>query len=77
MDRAIAESREDLEQERDKRYALIHSVRKHRKDRETDRAKDRAYYALTQLRVEREVRFLVDDLYTACREITQLSGEVS
>ena len=61
MDRAIAESREDLEQERVKRYALIHSVRKHRKDRETDRAKDRATYALAQLQVERDVRSLAED----------------
>ena len=49
MDRAIVELREDLEHERDRRYALTDLVRKHRKDREADRVKDRADYALAQL----------------------------
>ena len=49
MDRAIVELREDLEHERDRHYALTILVRKHRKDREADRVKDRADYALAQL----------------------------
>ncbi|CAI5733697.1 unnamed protein product [Peronospora destructor] len=44
----------DLEHERDRRYAPTDSVRKNRKDREADRAKDRADYALAQLQVERD-----------------------
>ena len=46
MDRASVELREDLRHERDRRYALTDSVRKHRKDREVDRTTDRAEYAL-------------------------------
>ena len=46
MDRAIVELREDLEHERERRYALTDSVRKHRKDREADLTRDRADYAL-------------------------------
>ena len=42
MDRAIVEVREDMEHERDRRYALITSMRVYHKDREADRAKDRA-----------------------------------
>ena len=49
MDRAIVELREDLEHERDRRYALTDLVRKHRKVCEADRARDRADYALPQL----------------------------
>ena len=56
MDRAIVELRDDLEHERDRRYALTDTVRKHRKERETGRAKDRAEYAIAQLQVERDVR---------------------
>ena len=56
MDRAIAELREDLEHERDRRYTLTNSVRKHRNDRDADRVS----YAFAQLRVERDVRSLVD-----------------
>ena len=55
MDRAIVELREYLEHERDSRYALTDNVRQHRKDRETERAKDRVEYADAQLQVEREV----------------------
>ena len=72
MDRAIVEMREDLERERDRRYALNYSVRKHRKDREADRAKDRADYATAQLQVERDVYSLVDALATDRREVSQL-----
>ena len=46
MDRAIVDLREDLENERDRRYALTEFVRKHRKDREADRAKNLAIYAV-------------------------------
>ena len=77
MDRLIVESREDLEHERDRRYALTDLVRKHRKNREADRTKDRADYALVQLQVERDVRSLGDELATARQEITRLNGEVS
>ena len=77
MDRAIVELREDLEHESDRRYALNDSVRNHRKDREADRTRDRADYALAQLQVERDVRSLVDELATARKEISQLNGEVS
>ena len=52
-------------------------MRKHRKDREADRAKDRADYALAQLKVERDIRCLFKDLETARREISPLYGEVS
>ena len=72
MDRAIVELREDLEHERDRRYALTDSVRKHRKDREADRTRYRADYALPQLQVERNVRSLVYKLATARKEISQL-----
>uniref|UniRef100_M4BXA5 RxLR effector candidate protein n=1 Tax=Hyaloperonospora arabidopsidis (strain Emoy2) TaxID=559515 RepID=M4BXA5_HYAAE len=50
MDRAIVELREDLEHERDRHYALTILVRKHRKDREADRAKNRADYDLHSFR---------------------------
>ena len=77
MDRAIVGLCEDLEHERDRRYALTDFVRKHLKDLEADRAKDRADYATAQLQVERDVGSLVDDMATARREIFQLSGYVS
>ena len=76
MDRAIVELYEDLEHERDRRYALTDLVREHRKDREADRAKDRADYALAQLQVERDVRSLVDELATSRKEVSQLNKEV-
>ena len=72
MDRAIAELREDLEHGKDRRFALIGSVRKYRKYREADRAKDRGDDALLQLQVERNVRSLVDELAKARWEISQL-----
>ena len=50
MDSAIVELREDLKHERDRRYALTNYVRKQCKDREADRAKDRADYAFAQFR---------------------------
>ena len=77
MDRAIVKLRDDLEHERDKRYALTDSVRKQRKDIEDDRAKDRADYALAQLQVESDVRSLVEELGTARREISHLNGEIA
>ena len=77
MGRAIDLLRKDLEHERDRRYALTDSVRNHRKDREADRAKVRAYYAPAQLQVKRDVRSLVDELKTSRREISELRGEVS
>ena len=73
MDRAIVELREDLEHERDRRYALTDSVQKHRKDREADRVEDRADYATAQLQVERDVRSLVEVLATYCSDISRLS----
>ena len=76
MDRAIVELREDLEHERDRRFALTDSVRKHRKDREADSKRDRADYALAQLQVKSDVRSLVDELAIARKEISQLNGEV-
>ena len=77
MGRTIVELREDMEHERDRRYALTDLVREHRMDREADRAKNRADYALAQLQVERDVRSLGDELATARQEITRLNGEVS
>ena len=77
MDRAIVELREDLEHETDRRYALTDSVRKHRKDRDADCMRYRAYYALAQLQVERDVCSLVDELATTRKEISQLNGEVA
>ena len=77
MDRAIDELRDDLKHERDQRYALTDTVRKNRKDREADRAKDRAEYATAQLQVEREVRSLSGELATARGEISRLNSEVS
>ena len=65
MDRSISALRKDLEHERDLRYAQIDLVLKDRKERESDRAKDRADYALTQLQVERDVRSLVGELAAA------------
>ena len=67
MDSAISALREDLEHKRDRRYALTDLVRKNRKDRETERAKDRADYALAQLLVERDIHSLNANLRTACR----------
>ena len=67
MNRTIVELREDLEHERDRSYALTDSERNQRKDREADRTKDRADYAISQLQVERDVPFLVDELATARR----------
>ena len=55
-DRTIVEFRDDLEHERDRRYALTDSVLKKRKNSEVDRGKDRADDALAQLQVERDVR---------------------
>ena len=69
--------REDLEHERERCYALTDSVRKYRKDREADRTRDRADYALAQLQVERDVRSLGDELATARQEISRVNGEVS
>ena len=77
MDRAIDELRDDLEHERERRYALTDAVRKNHKDREADRAKDRADYATAQLQVERDVRSLFGELATARGEISRLSSEVS
>ena len=77
MDRAIVELREDLEHERDRRYTLTDYVRKYRKDRDADRTRDRADYAVAQLQFERDVYSLVDELATAHKEISQLNGEVS
>uniref|UniRef100_A0AAV1U083 Uncharacterized protein n=1 Tax=Peronospora matthiolae TaxID=2874970 RepID=A0AAV1U083_9STRA len=59
MDLAIVELREDLEHERNARYALTDSLRDHRKDRETERAKNLAEYAVTQLQDERDVCSIV------------------
>ena len=75
MDRAIVELRE--EHERNRRYALTDSVRQHRKDRETERAKYRDEYAVAQLQNERDILSLVDEPGTARVEIYKLSGEVS
>ena len=77
MDRAIAELRDDLGHERNRHYALTDSLRKHRKDHETDRAKDRAEYAVAQLQVERDVRSLVEELGAARIKILRLNGEIS
>ena len=59
MDRAIVELRDDLRHERDRRYALTYIVRQHRKNHETERAKDRAEHVVAQLKVDRDVRSLV------------------
>ena len=77
MDRAIVILREDLEHERNRRYALTDSVRKHRKDHDTEREKDCAEYAVTQLQVERDVRSLVGELATARGEIYRLNEVIS
>ena len=77
MDSAISTLREALEHEQDRRYAQTDYVRKQSKDRETERANDSAINALAQLQVERDVRFLVEELGTARREIFKLRGEVS
>ena len=69
MNGAIVQLRENLEQERDRRYALTEFVWNQRKDREADRAKDRADYALAQLQVERDVCSLVKEMVTARRKI--------
>ena len=52
-------------------------MRKYRKDRETERAKDSANFSLEQIQVQRDVRSLVEELAAACREIYQLCGEIS
>ena len=77
MDRAIAELRDGLGHQRDRCYALTASLRKHRKDHETDRAKDRAEYATSQLQVDRDVRSLVGEMATTRGEILRLNGEIS
>ena len=77
MDRAIVELRDDLEHERFRRYALTDSLHDYRKEHETDRAKDRAEYAVAQLQVERDVRSLFGEPTTARREIARLNGAVS
>ena len=77
MDRAIDELCDDLKHECDRRYALTDIVRKNRKDRKANWAKDRADYATAQLQVERDVRSLFGELATARGEITRLNTEVS
>ena len=74
MNRAIVELREDLEHERYRIYALTDSVRRQIKDREVDRAQNRADYALAELQVERDARSLVEDLGTYRRDISHLNG---
>ena len=76
MGRAIDQLRQNLNHERDRRYALTDSLMKHRKDRAADCAKDRVNYALKQLHVERDVRYLVEELEIARREISDIRGEV-
>ena len=61
----------------DIRYSLTDSMRKHRKDREVDRAKDRGDYALTELQVKQVVHSPVEELTTARRDTVQLNKEVS
>ena len=73
----MVELREGLEHERDRRYALSDTVRKHRKDHETERAKYRAEYAVAQLQVERDIRHLVGELATARGETLHLNSDVS
>ena len=77
MYRAIVNLRDDLEHERDRRYSLTDSLRKHRKEREADRLKDRAEYAVAQLQVERDVRSLFGKLATSRGEILRLNGVIS
>ena len=77
MDRAIVELRDDLEHERDRRYARTDSLRKNRKEREADRAKERAEYAVAQLQVETDVRSLFGELATARGEILRSNGVIS
>ena len=77
IDLAIVELREDLEHERDSRYALSDTVRQHRKDRETERVKDRTVYTVAKLQVERDVLSLVEELETARIEISCLNGDIS
>ena len=77
MDQAIDELRDDLGHERDRRYALTDYLRKHRKGHETDRAKDRAEYAVAQLQVEHDVCSLVGEPATARGEILRLNGMIS
>ena len=52
---------------------MTDTVRQHRKDRETERAKDRAEYAVAQLQVERDVRSLDEEMRTARIEISRLN----
>ena len=77
MDHAISALRAYLEHEWDRRYDLTNLVRKHRKDRETERAKDHAEYAFAQLQFERDVRSLVGELGTALMTISRLREEIS
>ena len=77
MYRAIVNLRDDLEHERDRRYSMTDSLRMHRKEREADRSKDRAEYAVAQLQVERDVRSLLGELTTARGEILRLNGVIS
>uniref|UniRef100_A0AAV1V260 Uncharacterized protein n=1 Tax=Peronospora matthiolae TaxID=2874970 RepID=A0AAV1V260_9STRA len=62
MDLAIVELREYLEHERNARYALTDSLRDHRKNRETERAKNLVDYEVTQLQDEHDVRSIVAEL---------------
>ena len=77
MDRAIYELRDDLGHERDRRYALTDSLWKNRKEHDTDRAKHRSEYAVAQLQVDSDVRFLVGELAKARGEILILNGVIS
>ena len=77
MDHAIDELHDDSGYDRYRRYALTESLRKNRKEREADRAKDRAEYAVAHLQVERDVRSLVGELATARGEILRLNGVIS
>ena len=56
---------------------MTNSVRKYSKDREEDREKDCVDYALAQLKVEQNVRFLVEELANARGEISYFKVEVS
>ena len=68
---------EDFKHERYRRYALIDSVRKHRKLRNNERAKDHSDHAVAQLQVERDVRSPVEELGTSRVEISRLNEEIS
>ena len=73
----MLELRDGLGHERDKCYFLTISLRKYRKDHETDHVKDRAEYAVAQVQVERDVRSLVGELETDRGEILRLNGLIS